>query len=317
MEYLGYVVTPDGVRPNPKLMSAVQDYSAPRNVKEIRRFLGLTLFYCRFIPRYAKMAHPLHQLTRKETTFTWSSDCEAAFQELKRRLINPPVLAYPDFEKDFSLETDVSICGLGAVLSQVQPDGRLHPIAYASRALSPSEKNYGITDLETLAVVWAVSHFHYYLYGRCVTIYTDHSAVKAVLGESTPSGKHARWWSRIFSQGIQKASIVYRAGKDNANADALSRNPQSTTGGEASELKSDMQVLAIEATSGDGEENISNLLSQSPEALTQGHQMSTLALEQRRDPDLMAMISYLEKGDLPDNLKEARKITAKSPLFCV
>ena len=228
---------------------------------------------------------------------------------MKRRLINPPVLAYPDFEKDFSLETNASICGLGAVLSQVQPDGRLHPIAYASCALSPSEKNYGITDLETLAVVWAVSHFHYYHYGRCVTIYTDHSAVKAVLGESTPSGKHACWWSRT---GIQKVSIVYCAGKDNANADALSRNPQSTTGVEASELERCWPSMLPQEM-----ENISNLLSRSPEALTQGHQMSTLALEQRRDPDLMAMISYLEKGDLPDSLKEARKIIAKSPLFCV
>ena len=91
-----------------------------------------------------------------------------------------------------------------------------------------------------------------------------------LLGESTPPGKHARWWSRIFSRGIQKVSIVYCAGKDNANSDALSRSPISEI--EASELKSDM---TIEATSGDGEENISSLLSRSPEALTQGHQMST------------------------------------------
>ena len=112
---------------------------------------------------------------------------------LKTKLASPPVLAYPCFSKAFTLETDASIQGLGAVLSQVQEDGKPHPVAYASRALNPSEKNYSVTELETLAVVWAVTHFHYYLYGNSVTVLTDYSAVKAVLETSNPTGKHARW----------------------------------------------------------------------------------------------------------------------------
>ena len=111
------------------------------------------------------------------------------------------------------------------VLAQLQPDGFTHPIAYASRALSPSERNYGITDLETLAVVWALSHFHYYLYGHRVTVITDHTAVKAILDSPNPSGRHARWWTRVFGQGIKEVSIVHRAGKENVAADALSRSP--------------------------------------------------------------------------------------------
>ena len=103
-----------------------------------------------------------------------------------------PILVHPDFDKPFVLETDASAQGLGALLSQVQDDKRLHPIAYASRALSPQEKKYAITELETLAVVWAVQHYHAYLYGHEETVYTDHSAVKAVLETPSPSGKHAR-----------------------------------------------------------------------------------------------------------------------------
>ena len=142
------------------------------------------------------------------------------------------------------LETDASVKGLGAVLSQKQEDGRFHPVAYASRALSSQEKNYGITDLETLAVVWAISHFHAYLYGHEVTIYTDHSAVKAVL--ETPSGKHARWWTKIYSRGVKKVNIVYRSGKENLNADTLSRNPYLPAPAEGI-AETDVQVAVVQS----------------------------------------------------------------------
>ena len=104
---------------------------------------------------------------------------------------------YPSFDTPFVLETDASITGIGAILSQVQSDGQYHPVAFASRLLTAAERNYGITELEMLAVVWSITHFHSYLYGHQVTIYTDHSAVQAILNTPTPSGKHARWWSRV------------------------------------------------------------------------------------------------------------------------
>ena len=123
---------------------------------------------------------------------------------LKERLATPPVLAYPAFDVDFTLETDASIQGLGAVLSQPQADGKLHPVAYASRALNKAEKSYSVTELETLAVVWAVSHFHSYLYGNKVTVLTDHSAVKAILETPNPTGKHARWWTKVYGRGVKR-----------------------------------------------------------------------------------------------------------------
>lgn len=115
-----------------------------------------------------------------------------------------PVLTYPNFEHSFILETDASMKGLGAVLSQKSDDGRSHPIAYTSRALAAPEKNYGISALETLAVVWAIQHFHAYLYGHEVVVVTDHSAVRAILEVLSPSGKHARWWLKVFASGVGK-----------------------------------------------------------------------------------------------------------------
>ena len=191
VEYLGHIITPGGILPNPARISAVQQFPVPSSVKEVRQFVGLTSYYRRFIKGFVCIAQPLHNLTQKGASFSWSAQCQAAFHQLKECLINSPVLCYPAFNKGFVLETDASQQGLGAILSQEHTDGKLHPVAYASRALSHTEKRYAITDLETLAVVWAVTHFHAYLYGHDVLVYTDHSAVRAVLETPSVSGKHA------------------------------------------------------------------------------------------------------------------------------
>ena len=119
-----------------------------------------------------------------------------------------PVLAYPNFDVGFTLETDASYMGLGAILSQKAEDDQLHPVAFASQALSPPE-NYAVTDLETLTVVWAIRHFHAYLYGHDMEVMTDHLAVKSLLATPSPSGKHTRWWLQVFGSGVHKVSIVY------------------------------------------------------------------------------------------------------------
>ena len=133
-------------------------------------------------------------LTKKGATFVWSVECQSAFDRFKELLITAPILVYPRFGPDveFTLETDASSIGLGAVLSQIQQDGQLHPIAYAFRALDSSERNYAITELETLAVVWSARKFHPYILGYHTTILTDHSACVSVLNSARPSGKLAR-----------------------------------------------------------------------------------------------------------------------------
>ena len=135
----------------------------------MRQYLGLTFYYRRFIERFAKIAVPLYDLTKKKVKWEW----EWNVRTLKQRLTLVPVLVYPDFEQKFILETDASLRRLGAVSSQME-QGLLHTVSYASRSLSSPEKNYSISELETLAVVWTIQHYRAYLYGHEVTVVTDH-----------------------------------------------------------------------------------------------------------------------------------------------
>ena len=204
-----YGITAQGLKPNPARIEAVKQYKVPHDLHTVRQFLGLTSFYRRFVPGLARIATLLHELTKKEVPFKWTEACEIAFDHLKDKLVEAPILAYPNFNKEFTLETDASVCSLGAILLQFQEDKRLHPVAYASRALSDQEKRYAITELETSAVVWVMSHFYCYLYGHDVTVLTDHSAVKAVLCNPEGSSKHARWWTRVYGAGIWNVNIQY------------------------------------------------------------------------------------------------------------
>ena len=220
LEYLWHLVTPDGLKTNPRIVDSIRQFARPMNVSELRRFIGLASYYRRFIHQFSCIAEPLRALTCKDTPFSWSDSCEDAMTKLKEKLTSAPVLAYPLFDRPFILETDASIGGIGAVLSQTQDDKKVHPIAYASRSLTPAES---IAELETLTVVWAVSRFHSYLYGQSVTIFTDHAAVGAILNTPNPFGKHARWWTKVYGTGVGAVQLVYRSGKLNVNADALSR----------------------------------------------------------------------------------------------
>ena len=194
MQYLGHVVCSEGIRPDPAKVDKVMSYAVPTDVSELRRFLGLASYYRRFVANFAKITSPLHALTKKNVEFLWTSKCQKAFEQLKKILVTAPVLAYPVFgpDQEFVLETDASGVGLGAVLSQ-ERDGCVHPIAYASRSLDPNEKSYGITELETLALVWAVKYFRSYILGHKTTVYTDHAACTSLLNSARPSGKLARW----------------------------------------------------------------------------------------------------------------------------
>ena len=263
-------------------------------MKQMRQFLGIVSYYRKFISNFVRIAHPLYALTRKNAHFMWTSDCQDAFVTLRDLLVTSPILVYPDFSKPFHLETDASALGLGAVLSQLQADGKLHPVAYASRTVSDAERSYSVTELETLAVVWSISHFHSYLYGHDVTVHTDHMAVKAVLGGSDLYGKHARWWQKVYAAGIRKLELVYHSGKENRHADALSRLPcpnEPTVAAISCEEREEMSIKHLMQ-----DESFTSLfLSVSDD----------FRAEQLKDPDLAEMIGYLQHQTLPE--QEARK----------
>ena len=150
--FLGHVVLADGIQADPAKMEWIKSYPKPTDTMEVHRFVGLASYYRWFIARFAAIAAPLHSLLKKDTVFVWSRETECAFDHLKTALTTAPVLAYPRFGPGYTfvLETDASTVGLGAILSQVQDDGMIHPIAYASRSVNKHEQYYGISELETV-----------------------------------------------------------------------------------------------------------------------------------------------------------------------
>ena len=163
--YLGHMVTEEGISTEPSKVEAVTTWPTPKNKRDLRAFLGLCSYYRKFIKSFADIAGPLYKLTEKQTVFAWTEQCNDAFDELKRRLTTAPVLAYPIALGRFTLDTDASERGIGAVLSQEQ-NGQERVVAYFSRSLNRRERNYCVTRKELLAVVKATEKFHYYLYGQ-------------------------------------------------------------------------------------------------------------------------------------------------------
>ena len=228
VKYLGHVVSEEGVATDPEKIAAVKDWPIPKTKKEVRSFLGFTGYYRRFIRDYAKKANPLFALVgskvkpgkRSAVADVWTPQCQEAFQCLKETLISAPILAYPDFELPFILQTDASISGLGAVLAQEQ-DGKERVIAYASRSLSPGEARYPAHKLEFKALHWAATvKFRDYVLGRKVTAVTDNNPLTYVLGKAHLDAHGQRWVNDLAQCNLD---IKYRPGKSNDNADSLSR----------------------------------------------------------------------------------------------
>ena len=166
-------------------------------------------YYRDFIPSYAEVAKPLTELTEKHRPFSWTVQCEKAFKVIREALVNAPVLAHPDFSKQFILTTDASGVGLGAVLSQ-RHDGRERVVSYASRSLSKAERNYSTTERECLAIVWATDHFSHFLLGaERFLIQTDHDPLTYLRSIPSPRGRLARWIS-LLEQYSYKLSYVPR-----------------------------------------------------------------------------------------------------------
>ena len=173
MRFLGHVVSKEGIAVDPAKVVAIQDWKVPKNVTEVRSFLGLAGYYRKFIKDFAKISAPLTRLTKKNLVFAWDVDCDDAFRRLKRALTTAPVLVLPDGSKPFTVYTDACGTGLGAVLMQ---EGRV--IAYGGRQLRVHEKNYPTHDLELAAIVFALKSWRHYLLGEKFELFTDHKSLK-------------------------------------------------------------------------------------------------------------------------------------------
>ena len=276
LTFLGYRVTPSGIRPDPDKVRAVTEFEVPSTVKQVRQLLGLTGYYRRFVQNYAKHAEPLFALTKKDASFNWNSDCQKAMDLLKNSITSAPVLRFPDFSRPFFIHADACDAGLGAALMQRDDEGRDVAVAYTSQAVHKSEKPYSTPEKQCLAVIWALEHFRPYVEGLHVTIFTDHSSLKWLMSRPNPSGRLARWSLRLQDFDF---TIVHKPGERNKVPDALSRNPLPA-------VDSPMDLLPAYAVIGG-----LDLRSLPPVVLTDRPQVRALQLE---DPVTGELLRHLE-----------------------
>ena len=205
----------EGIRVNPTKIEVIVNWKPPRNVTEVRSFLGLAGYYRRFVRGFSVIASPLTKLLRKGIKFVWTDKCQNSFEQLKGMLVEGPVLTQPTSGKEYTLYSDALGIGFGCVLMQ---DGNV--VAYASRQLKPHEQNYLTHDLELAAVVFALKIWRHYLYGEKCRIYTDHKSLKYLLTQKELNLRQRRWLELLKDY---DCIIDYHPGKANIVADVLSR----------------------------------------------------------------------------------------------
>lgn len=244
--FLGHVITPEGVRPNPDKIKVIQEWPLPKNEKELKGFLGVIGYYRKFIKDFAKIAKPLTQQLRKGETISHTPEFVSAFNRCKNILTSSHVLQYPDLSKRFILTTDASNYALGAVLSQ-GPVGQDRPVAFASRTLTLSEEKYSAIEKELLAIDWACKYFRPYLFGRRFTLYTDHKPLTYALNLKTSNDRLVRMKLRLEQFDYE---IQYRPGKQNVVADGLSRITQEINANETDSSSDAETVHSADSDSG-------------------------------------------------------------------
>jgi hypothetical protein len=213
VEYLGHVISAQGVSTDPTKISAIAEWATPKSVTQLRSFLGLAGYYRRFIKGFGVICRPLHDLLKKGN-FNWTAQHDAAFSQVQQALISAPVLALPNFSEPFTLETDASGVGIGAVIMQ---QGR--PIAYFSAALCPRNAAMSAYEKEALAIIEALKRWRHYFLGSKLVIKTDQQSLKFITDQRITKGVQHKLMLKLLEFDF---SIEYKKGKENVVADALS-----------------------------------------------------------------------------------------------
>jgi len=220
-KFLGYVVSAEGIRMSDEKVNKVLNFPTPTSARKARSFNGLSGYFSDFVPGYAHLNAPLLAAAlltekdpvtkkRKPKPFVWTPECEKAFCELKRLIASKPILAHPDIKKGFRVVTDASGSGLGAILVQLDDDGRERVVWFAGRALTDAEKRYTTGERELLAVRWAIKKFRCYLYGTKFEVYTDHKPLTHMKTSKNPSDRMLKWILELEEYNI---TFYYRPGQ--------------------------------------------------------------------------------------------------------
>ena len=226
IDYLGYCISGEGIKPSPQKVQAILDAPCPTSVAEVHSFLGMITFYCRFVKNFSTKSAPLYDLLKKDTKFRWTKVEQNAFKEIKQDFVNSKLLVNFDGLSPLIVEVDASPVGVGCVLLQ-KVNGVERPIHFASKKLTSAEMKYSQLDKEGLALVFAVKRFRYFLLGRKFVARTDHKPLLGLFGKDKPIPQNAnsriQRWALLLSQ--YDYDLFYKPGKENIIADALSRLP--------------------------------------------------------------------------------------------
>ena len=307
--YLGHIVSSKGIACDPGKVDRIRNWPTPRSREELASFLGLASYYRAFIPEFSKLASPLYSLrnTGGKTVikpFEWTSEAESAFTMLKQVLTEAPILAYPRYDRDFVLEIDASLQGLGACLSQADDEDHLHPIAFASRGLRGAERNYpdySSFKLELLGLKWAVSEkFGELLMGHHCTVWTDNNPLTH-LRTAKLGATEQRWIAKLAPFDLD---IRYRTGKSNKVADALSRSPLNSLDQTLPSLLSEITAsspipLEVQAVAATGEKGQSKSCNNGTPCVLPAYTSAQLADMQQNDPILSKIWNRKAMGWLP------------------
>lgn len=280
-----------------KKIKAIQNFPVPKTAKDIKSFLGLLGYYRRFIQNFAKITKPFTKCLKKGEKIIHTKEFLETFQLCKKILSNDPILQYPDFNKPFILTTDASNIALGAVLSQGNIGSDL-PIAYASRTLNSAENNYSTIEKELLAIVWATKYFRPYLFGRKFTIVTDHKPLQWLFNLKEPNSRLVRWRLKLEEYDY---NIIYKKGKNNTNADALSRVELN-----AIDDNDETSSLAVEV---DNDQLIDDLVQLMKEG-EKNQQIKTL-YENQNKHNYLDLMSELEEDNHPGTYFKIEDIAQK------
>lgn len=294
IDFVGYRLTSRGIAPLQSNIEAIHRIPEPTSTSQVASFLGMTAYYLRFLPQYSQTTAPLRQLLKKEEPWNWTSACSEAVRTLKSQLTTPPVLAHFNPDSQPIVTCDASTQALGAVLSQMQ-DGVERPVAFASRALTPTEQRYSVGEREALACVWATERWHLFLYGRHFTLRTDHQALTTLLSASGSGHKPLRlhrWGERLRQYDYQ---LKFTPGRDNVVADLLSRSIDAPTPA-ASPGNDDIEPDLIQMLHTPLQESVS---------------LEQLQRESKCDPTLTTLRIYIRSGwpaRVPEELKPFAKV---------
>jgi len=323
VKYLGFLVGEKGISIDLERAKAIKEMPRPTNAALVLSFLGLASYFRKFIPRLAEYESVLRELTQRGVRWRWSVKEQEAFDHIREQLANATTLQAPKFDRAFHLYTDASLIGCGCVLAQLDDDGDMAPVAFASWSFDATQMRYSTTERELLGLIMAIRKFQWYFTGRAIECFTDHKPLIGIQKTfADPYGRIQRW---LFELACHNVSLNYVQGPDNIS-DVLSRllNPVSTESAAvrwaglvdgSTEVEHAVMASVMARDAEDLGNETCTTASLAAEEIVHEYNEEVLAEKQRACPDFRILVRYLEKRELPRKNSLARIVLREAPHY--